>query len=378
MKLTASVKKGDIIVGSPLQHDVYNEDGELLLKKNQIIETQRQLEILIKRGLFFKTDMDTSRSTERSEVKEKQHTPFELLDNIYDELSGLYNSLGEKNFSSKILDICKRIQLSCQINEDASLGTILLNRDWWYPVSHQIHCALLCEILLSHLGGSPENRLSLLAAGLTMNIGMIDLQETLYNQKERLNDKIRNEVKTHPVSGIKLLQKHGVNDGNWLTIVQQHHELMDGSGYPQGLKGDEIDYNARLLTLADIYSTKMSPRAYRDPLPPHIAAREVFTGDRGQCFDQELTRIFLKRFGMFHPGSFVRLANGETALVTYRGLKIDQPKVKSVSRADGRPLLSPAFRDCSEEDYKIIGYIAPQKVNISINKMLVWGYWGGE
>jgi HD-GYP domain-containing protein (c-di-GMP phosphodiesterase class II) len=371
------VNRDEITIGWPLQYDIYDDKGILLLKKGYIPESQKQLDTLLDRGLYIREPFFSPRVTDASPPPEKtkKATPFELLEEIYQELSAVYKTPEKIDFPFNIFRLGKKIQLVGSINADAALGSLFLSRDWNYFVSHQIHCALICEVLLSKLGGIPEERLPLLAAGLTMNIGMIDLQKALVTKQGKLTTEERVKIRQHPLSGVELLHKYGVTDKTWLTIVRQHHESRDGSGYPEGLRGDEIDHLARLINIADVYSAKLSPRAYRESLPSHVAAREIFDGSRGQSFDKELIRIFLREFGLYHPGSFVRLANGEIALVTYRGKKIHHPVIHSIIKTDGTTFLSPKRRDCSKEEFKILDSNVPRKVNITINRQLVWGYW---
>ena len=221
---------------------------------------------------------------------------------------------------------------------------------------------------------SSEERLPLLAAALTMNIAMIELQDVLFRQKERLTAEQQRVVKDHPLCGAELLRTYGVTDEVWLRAVSHHHEFMDGSGYPQGLRGEEIDKNARLLMLADVYCAKLFPRSYRSPLQPDVAAREMFTGGRGHSLDQDLAKLFIKELGIFHPGLFVRLANDEIAVVIRRGEKIHHPVVNSVVKVDGSPYLAPKKRDCSNEEFKITGSVAQKDVPVCINRQVVWGY----
>ena len=78
----------------------------------------------------------------------KEPTPFELIDDVYEQLSNLCNPQSSKFlFSSKIIGLCKKIQTACQINTDATLGAVLLGKDIDYSITHQIHSAIICEVL---------------------------------------------------------------------------------------------------------------------------------------------------------------------------------------------------------------------------------------
>ena len=359
-----------------MHQNVYDQKGNLLLKEGYVLESQKQLDSLQDRGLYF---LETSASPDSDPILDedvKKSSPFEILDETYQELSTFYQNPRGQDFPYKIFQFCKNIQLAAELNADAALGSLFLSKDRNYPVSHQIHCALICEILAKKWGGSPRDRLPLLAAGLTMNLGMIDLQERLII-KEKITEDEKDLIRQHPIIGADLLQQYGVMDGTWLDIVLQHHEFKDGSGYPNGLQGEEISHFSQLLTIADVYCAKLSPRSYRTPLPPHIAARQIFTGFSGQNFDQELVGIFVREFGLYHPGSLVRLANGEIAVVTNRGEKIYHPALKSITRPDGLTKMVPSKRDCSKDEFKILDSPDPVKIKISINRHLIWDYWTG-
>jgi len=374
MKRTEKINTGDISVGKPLHLDVFDRNGLLLLKKGFVIQSPRQLNALFQRGACFMFDDIEEGLVQKGPTKQtREPSPFELIEDVYFQLTVLCNQKSFKsNFSSKISELCGKIQRACQVNEDASLGTILLSKNFTYSIAHQIHCAIVSEILSKFLNHPSLKQQSLLSAALTMNIAMIELQNMLFNHKGRLSADLKRQVQSHPQTGVELLRAYGVTDEIWLTTILQHHECMDGSGYPQGLRGKDIDYNARILTLADVYCVKLFSRAYRLPLSPDVAARKIITGPNKQCFDQDLAEVFVKEIGIFHPGSYVRLINGEVAVVTHRGEKIHHPIVHSVLKADGVPFAMPVKRDCSEEKYAIINSIPPQDIHIEINKLLLW------
>jgi HD-GYP domain-containing protein (c-di-GMP phosphodiesterase class II) len=241
-----------------------------------------------------------------------------------------------------------------------------------YSIIHEVHCALVCELVLRHMGRSAEDRLPLLAAGLTMNLDMLELQDKLFHQRGKLNEEQRREVRNHPYRSVEILQELGVRDDAWLTTVLQHHELVDQSGYPQGLPGNEISEEARILALADIYCAKLYPRAYRAPLQPTAAAYDIFTGARGHGLDKDLSKLFIGELGIFHPGSFVRLRNGELAVVARRGEKIHNPIVYSVVKANGELYIEPRRRDSSNPEFAVDKSIARGDVNIQINTSAIW------
>ena len=99
----------------------------------------------------------------------------------------------------------------------------------------------------------------------------------LNRQTGALTEDQRLMIDTHPLAGVELLQAAGVDDEVWLEAVLQHHERLDGSGYPSGLEGDAISPGARMLAIVDIYSAMVRPRAYREAIHARHALRSLFS-----------------------------------------------------------------------------------------------------
>ncbi|MEW6187756.1 MAG: HD domain-containing phosphohydrolase [Thermodesulfobacteriota bacterium] len=377
MKQFERIDKRDIALETPLPQDIYDRNGVLLLKKGYLIKTQKQLTSLFERGasILIPEPLQEPIPKAAPPPKIENPTPFELIDTVYSGLSALCLTSGSKfGFQFKIIELCKKIQLACSISTHATLGAILLRKESSYSIAHQLHCAILCDILLRATDHPPSEHSSLLAAALTMNIAMLKLQTELFSKKGELSDEQKKAIKNHPQEGMERLHSNGVRDEIWLKAVLEHHEFLDGSGYPKGLEGKEITVLARMLTLADVYCVKLFSRAYRLPLPPDVAAREIITGSRGQALDQELAKVLVKEIGIFHPGSFVRLINGEIALVTQSGKKIHHPLVHSVIKEDGVPFPKPVRRDCSKETCSIVYSIPAHQVGIELDLKRLWGF----
>ena len=273
----------------------------------------------------------------------------------------------------KTTTIAKTIQKACEIDEEAAIASIFVGLEGRYPVVHPIQTAVLCEIVAKHFGRPEDERQLLVAAAITMNISMVNLQNKLHMQKEPLTEAQQQELNKHPQESCDLLKQKGVTDPVWLNAVLQHHERVDGSGYAQGLSGAAIIPAARLIKLADVYCSLVTGRAYRPAMLQNLAMREVFL-QRGKQIDPVMTDQFVKVVGIYPPGTFLRLMNGEIAMATRRGKTSALPMVQSVAGPRGAPLSVYIKRDCSQEKFAIREAISKEDACIKVNRYALWGH----
>ncbi|MBF0343010.1 MAG: PilZ domain-containing protein [Nitrospirae bacterium] len=371
------VRVGDIQVGQPLAASIHDETGHLMLRRGYIVTEEDVLKTL--RGLVATEEQEKEEKlaqiTEHDvDIIIEEDSPFEEIDIVYQRLENLFRQLGtERDIRTKLLFLSNIIVHVCSLDEDLALGTLLLRQDARYTIKHPLHTAIVCEVIAKKLGWSVTDRLSLLSAAITMNIAMIELQEMLHYQKDPLTDKQRRNIQSHPVQGMELLKKNKINDQLWLKAVLQHHETLDGSGYPYNLKGEEVSQGARIVYLADLYCARVTGRDYRPPLSPTMAMKEIFL-NKGQRIDMDLAMVFIKNLGMYPPGSFVRLKNNEIAVVTQRGEKTNAPIVHTVIKGNGFPPLTPLRRDTSFDEFAVSAILSHHKPPIEVNSHQLWGY----
>jgi HD-GYP domain-containing protein (c-di-GMP phosphodiesterase class II) len=202
---------------------------------------------------------------------------------------------------------------------------------------------------------------------------MLHLQDQLQHRREPLTQAQRDEIHQHPQRGVEMLRGAGVTDGVWLDGVLHHHESLDGSGYPGGLREGEISACAQLIHLADLYAARVSARDYRPGKPPSQALREIFLS-RGQSVNATLAAVLIKELGVYPPGTFVRLANGELALAIRRGAAPDAPIVQSLVGPRGNLYVIPIRRDCGKPGLAVKEIVPQAEVDVKINRNLLWGY----
>ncbi len=135
-----------------------------------------------------------------------------------------------------------------------------------------------------------EDQRRVARAGLLHDVGKAFIPVNILDKPGKLTDAEMGEVRKHPRLGYDLLVQFGGFPEEILNCVLHHHELIDGSGYPDGLKGNEIADLVRMVTIADIFSALIERRAYRDPMPPETAFRIM--QEMGAKLDVDLLREF--------------------------------------------------------------------------------------
>jgi hypothetical protein len=155
-----------------------------------------------------------------------------------------------------------------------------------YTSGHQARVAQLAKEIARQMGLPEEQIEAIHLAGLVHDLGKIRIPAEILSKPSRLNDIEYSLIKMHPQAGYDILK--GV-DFSWpiAEMVLQHHERMDGSGYPQGLKGEEILPGARILVVADVVEAMSSHRPYRPGLGIDAALTEITRG-RGAHYDSQV------------------------------------------------------------------------------------------
>jgi HD-GYP domain-containing protein (c-di-GMP phosphodiesterase class II) len=229
-----------------------------------------------------------------------------------------------------------------------------------YSSHHALLVMLVCEQAASILGWSAASVRSLGCAALTMNVAMAALQDRLASTDVPLTQAMRDQIEQHAQLAAQLLRDAGVDDTLWCDTVSLHHDKGDVD-VPLAELPPERQL-ARLLRRVDIFTAKISRRRTRAPMSPVQAAREACLGSSG--VPDEVGGALLRATGLYPPGSFVELANGERGIVVARGRRANLPWVASLVAASGMPLGVPALRDTLDARFAVRAAVASATVKV--------------
>lgn len=389
-----------IPLGTPIPINVWEADGTLLLRKGEVIETERhrinlmahspvvtesdfkawtfsyttQLDRMVRRNETINKLADATRPSELESAEQRDNRdPVTAWPDLQASLTTLlHQNVQAQDFVSRLVVVEARAQRLVQARPDDALFMLLLllhDRTLSYSASHALLTAVMCELVAPAAGVPDGERQSLFRAAITMNIGMARLQDELLRQATPVTEAQREEIHNHPLHGVQLLKSMGVGDAQWLQLVAEHHETLQGDGYPTGKT--DLGLAQQLLHLVDMFVARLSPRRSRPGLVPQQAARAIYLNDAGE--PSAMGGALVKTLGIYPPGSYVRLVNDEVGVVVRRGRRANAPLVFSIVGRQGLPLGEPALRDTLDRAYEVKASVPAEDVKVVVNAAKLLG-----
>lgn len=224
--------------------------------------------------------------------------------------------LGKTVDTTSTLPLIDEIGDSLSRHPAALLSVVRLKTHDDYTYLHSVAvCALMVSLARQLNLDDTQTRLAG-TAGLLHDVGKAGISLEILNKPGKLTDEEFEIMKQHPVLGEALLRKSGGSDAV-LDVALHHHEKINGSGYPDGLKGNAIAGLARMAAICDVYDAVTSDRPYKAGWNPASAMRQMASWEGH--FDQKIFFAFVKAVGIYPVGSVVRLASGRIAVVIEPG-----------------------------------------------------------
>ncbi|HGF7477402.1 TPA: HD-GYP domain-containing protein [Vibrio mimicus] len=225
---------------------------------------------------------------------------------------------------------------------------------------HSLNVAVI-GMMIGKARGLPAATIKELAfAALFHDIGKVRVPTAIVRKKTRLTEPEENYLRLHTKYGIELANNIEIFPESAKRVIEQHHELRDGSGYPLGMKGDEIDELAQIVAVANAFDNLCHPNIPSEQKIPYVALSYLFKNCK-HLYHAENLGILVKFMGVFPPGTVVQLSNDMVGLVIsvnagnllYPNVLIYDP---SVPRSQA-PII-----DLADRDLKIVNAILPNKL----------------
>lgn len=303
-------------VGTILAEDVKTYQGVTLVAKDSVLN-QYILERLADLGVMYIWTYLSEGLPEEATNSHKEQ--FEIR---YQETVLVVKQVLQEVFSGKKLNYHKIARLSelvyGSIKDSVNIIQYLNHiRDKdEYTYTHCVNVAFYAMLIAKWLTLSKEEIEEIIQAGLLHDLGKVHIPDEILNKRGKLLESEFDVMRRHSLMGYFCLKDIPEISNSIKEAVLSHHERVDGSGYPNGLKGDEINLYAKIIAIADVYDAMTQDRVYKKGVNP-FQAFEMFQTMGMGIFDVHVLNVFLKNIAVNFTGVNVTLENGECGEIVY-------------------------------------------------------------
>lgn len=235
-----------------------------------------------------------------SAIQDTEIPPIQKARKVQEHSFGMMKNLLEHPSAGNITEAKKGISavVSLILNDNETLQYLMnITSHDYYTYTHSVEVGILSVALAKSLfKDSKDHDIYALGAGFFLHdVGKVNISEEIINKPGRLTDDEMHEMRRHPALGYKLLHETNQLTEESKTIVLQHHERPDGTGYPKGLRGNEIHIYGRICAIADVYNALTTDRPYRKKMTP-FEALKLMRDEMLHHFQKDLFEQFVLLF----------------------------------------------------------------------------------
>ena len=302
-------------------------------------------------------------------AKEIRDETTDTLKNALDDVA-----TGKDLDKGKIDEAGEVISESIVRNVDAMVSLTRIKQHDPYTAMHCMNVCTLVVAMAMADGIDPSLLPLITTATLLHDVGKTRVPLEVLNKPGRFEPEELAEMRRHATYSGDIMQEMGGFTEEAIAIATQHHEMMDGSGYPLSLKGDDIHPYARLTAVADIYDALTAKRVYKPAMPMYQALLRIHQ-NKGTEFEERAVDLFVRALGLYPVGSLVELNNKEQAVV-FEPNPADsrKPTLGILTMANQKPRAAPFIvnlaRRSEAEGREIVKVLDPDQVGLDIEKIM--------
>ncbi|SHG41990.1 HD-GYP domain-containing protein [Ornithinibacillus halophilus] len=319
--------------GAILGQTIFNENGVVLLQKGMYL-SQNILHRLQRHGIsyVYVVDKTTSDIQAKSVISDElRNTTTQTMRNIFTELNGsdvVKHSFILDKQQGKLASIVSQIVGEIQSHGESisMLADIFLSDD--YILQHSLNVTVY-SLAIGQAMNLNANQLSELGIGaLLHDIGKGLIDKNILNKPGKLTDEEFEIMKTHTTMGYNILRKQQSISTVVAHCAYQHHERLNGSGYPRGIKGDQIHLYAKIIGVADVFDAVTSNRVYREAMLPNEGLEVLYAGAM-DLFDKDMVEAFKNSIAIYPNGVSVQLSDNRIGVVVRQNKHLcDRPIIR--------------------------------------------------
>lgn len=318
MKKKLECFAADAPINSNIEQDIISEQGVLLVPKGTVVSDKVMGLLKNYMGPIYisvETELDHVDIDEAEDEKIVQMS-HQMKEDTLERLEKMYENLEDTGMLLEETSVITDELIHTLNSSDATLVSIeKLKISDEYTFKHSVDVAVLSMILAKHCGLSDKKVRDITQAGLLHDIGKSKVPSEILNKPSALTDEEWEVMKKHPTWGYQMLKDNQEISEDVKIAILEHHENVDGTGYPLGAKADQIHYMSKILTIADVYDALITERSYKRAKNPAEALEIMYA--MANKFDIELFRSFLDCIILYQVGTNVKLSNGSLCTVIH-------------------------------------------------------------
>ncbi|MFQ5787736.1 MAG: HD-GYP domain-containing protein [Thermodesulfobacteriota bacterium] len=268
-----------------------NEKKELLVRKNvnRLFIGKKDQK---KYSEYLESNLQHILSDEKIQPEEKAQIVYGTATTM---LHDVFKEPGPKNIERSQMFAYNMIDYILKDGRAANNLLKITSHDY-YTYTHSVNVATIGSLFARNIGLNEKDMKSFCTGMLLHDLGKTKISSSIINKKGPLTDEEFEKIKLHPEIGAKMLKESGSGFKDEYVVILQHHENCDGSGYPYGLKKDEIHYVARLVHIIDIYDALTTRRSYSPPQKPFDSLK-LIKSEMYNSVDQTMLKSFIRFLG---------------------------------------------------------------------------------
>lgn len=301
----------------------------------------------------------------RNEAKNIKNLAEDAISNIMGDVK-----LGQHIEIGQVTPVIDKMSESILENHNALLGLSRIRSMDTYTFEHSVNIGVLMMSFCKTHGMSDELIQEAGIGGLLHDIGKALTPTEILNKPGKLTDEELTIMRNHVVDSHIILSKTPGISQNALDVASMHHEKFDGTGYPDGKKGDEISLIGQMSAIVDVYDALTADRCYHKGQDPSVVLKRLLSWS-GSHFDTPLVHEFIHCVGIYPPATLVMLSNHHLAVVSENSSNLLAPSVVVILNTKTRAMIEPKLIDLAkQETIKVICSEADLKWNIDPQKYL--------
>ncbi|UQD53212.1 hypothetical protein C0971_15140 [Bacillus methanolicus] len=332
---TSTVKEG-----ATLAKAIYNERGQILLNEGVVLG-ERLLERLQNKGIsyIYIKDSETEDIQYKSPIPDKlRRTAISTIESTFLQLqnnSKLSESFVIEKASKQLIELIRNLHSHLKNDTDLlNLLTDVCSYDQ-YIFTHSLNVTLYSLAIGMHLKLSTKNLETLGLGAILHDVGKMKVPAEILMKPGKLTEEEFEEIKKHSEEGFRILRNVQTIPLLVAHCAFQHHERLNGSGYPRGIKGNEIHEFGKIIAVADVFDAVTSNRVYRQAMLPHEGLEILYAG-AGSLFEIKIVEAFRKAVAVYPVGVTVELNDGRKGTVFRQNAGFSDRPVVRILEEDRR------------------------------------------